>query len=192
MSSILRKEAENNAGKGKYFINYPLLLFNNKRWHNHLNPDFNKAFWTEREEAILFKKQMELGNKWSKIAVFLPGRTDNCIKNHFYSKLRKYIRKLFKALIKENKLKEKNVVIEKYNSDILYKIVKDNKIPYYLLNKENLFDVILKSERNFKINRNFYFPSSKKHVTRHQQIKIEATDEDFGTKRLSKCINYNY
>lgn len=35
---------------------------------------------------------MEIGNKWSKIASCLKGRTDNCVKNHFYSTLRRGMR----------------------------------------------------------------------------------------------------
>ena len=45
-----------------------------ERWHNHLDPHISKDYWTEAEEAILFKKHLEHGNKWSDIAIFLPGR----------------------------------------------------------------------------------------------------------------------
>lgn len=38
--------------------------------------------------------QAELGNKWAHIARELPGRTDNNIKNYFYSTLRKALRKV--------------------------------------------------------------------------------------------------
>ncbi len=45
-----------------------------ERWHNHLDPNINKDYWTEKEENTLFLKHLEYGNKWSDIAHFLPGR----------------------------------------------------------------------------------------------------------------------
>lgn len=35
-----------------------------------------------------------MGNKWSKIAQQLSGRTDNNVKNYFYSSLRRAVRKI--------------------------------------------------------------------------------------------------
>jgi Myb-like DNA-binding domain len=63
-----------------------------ERWHNHLNPGINKDCWSLDEEIILFSTHSKLGNKWAEISTYLPGRTDNSIKNHFYSTLRKQYR----------------------------------------------------------------------------------------------------
>ena len=49
--------------------------------------------WTPEEDKLIFRLYHEHGSKWTVIAQFLDGRTENSIKNRFYSTLRKYTQK---------------------------------------------------------------------------------------------------
>ena len=118
-----------------------------ERWYNQLNPNKKKNNWTNEEENILFIKHMNLGNKWSDIASFLPGRTLNDIKNHFYSKLRKFIRKILKQINDENLFKINGIDACKYTGEKIYKLIKQYKINYKNLTKDTIFEMIIASEK---------------------------------------------
>ncbi|KAF4348425.1 hypothetical protein F8388_015736 [Cannabis sativa] len=68
-----------------------------ERWHNHLNPAINKEAWTQEEELALIRAHQVYGNKWAELTKFLPGRTDNSIKNHWNSSVKKKLDSYLKS-----------------------------------------------------------------------------------------------
>ncbi|KAH7430484.1 hypothetical protein KP509_08G000700 [Ceratopteris richardii] len=63
------------------------------RWINYLRPDLKRGSFSAAEERHIIELHKIFGNKWSKIASHLPGRTDNEIKNIWNSCLRKRVEK---------------------------------------------------------------------------------------------------
>ncbi|KRX03321.1 Homeodomain protein [Pseudocohnilembus persalinus] len=95
-----------------------------ERWFNNLNPDVKKGNWTQAEDDYIFQGYLLYGSSWSKIAKELVGRTENSVKNRFYSTVRKLLSdSQFKQLKQQSKNDQKDKDIFK---DILKKHIKQN------------------------------------------------------------------
>ncbi|KAL1206020.1 Myb-related protein [Cardamine amara subsp. amara] len=80
------------------------------RWINYLRPDLKRGGFTDAEEDRIIELHSQLGNRWSKIASHFSGRTDNEIKNHWNTKIKKKMKHLGSmntcSTIKEGEVKD--------------------------------------------------------------------------------------
>ncbi|PUZ63883.1 hypothetical protein GQ55_3G101900 [Panicum hallii var. hallii] len=64
------------------------------RWLNYLRPDVRRGNITAEEQLLILELHSRWGNRWSKIAQHLPGRTDNEIKNYWRTRVQKHAKQL--------------------------------------------------------------------------------------------------
>ena len=77
----------------------------------------NKVEWTESEDKALFKSYKALGAKWAAIAQLIPEKTENQVKNRFYSTLRRVATKKTQAFPVKEVLNKSTLL--KYVDDAL-------------------------------------------------------------------------
>ncbi|XP_010450669.1 PREDICTED: myb-like protein A [Camelina sativa] len=89
-----------------------------ERWQNHLHPDIKDVAWSKEEDHILIELHKVVGTKWVNIAQKLPGRSPNCIKNHWNTTKRRVQKQSG-----ENLNLAGNYILENY---VRYVIINDN------------------------------------------------------------------
>ncbi|OHS97552.1 Myb-like DNA-binding domain containing protein [Tritrichomonas foetus] len=81
------------------------------RWINYLSPTNSFAPWSQEEDELIIEKVNELGTSWSSISKFVEGRSDNTLKNRWYSGLKKncFIDENGKYVLKNSKNEGKGI-----------------------------------------------------------------------------------
>lgn len=73
-----------------------------ERWHNNLDPNINRDPWTEKEDRTILEAHVTFGNKWAEISRNLHGRTDNGVKNHWNSSIKRKVQMYLKERMGED------------------------------------------------------------------------------------------
>ncbi|XP_060218949.1 transcription factor DUO1 [Lycium barbarum] len=79
------------------------------RWVNKLRPNLKTGVkFSAEEERTVIELQAQFGNKWARIATYLPGRTDNDVKN-FWSSRQKRLAKILRNSAPQPSKPQKNI-----------------------------------------------------------------------------------
>lgn len=140
-----------------------------EHWNNSLNPEVKKGLWTVEEDFLIMVFYKKYNGSWKRISPLFDQRTENSIKNRFFSQLRKIAsyhiqskEKKFSSKIKlETLLNYLNEATSEAQAKFLKeKSMKESELENFLLQKEQK---IIKAELNNG--------STLKQNTNHEQMK---------------------
>ena len=156
-----------------------------ERWHNHLDPSIKKDSWSDFEKRKIFDLHKLYGNSWSQIAANLEGRTDNAVKNFFYSHLRKKIRKSTR----------KNYTSKKDDEETVGNGLKREKKKVWLVddNEEKVAtDILYSLSRSVKASKKTEGEGEKEYIKNEEESKEECRAMVGYDNEPKRLVEYTY
>lgn len=184
-----------------------------ERYLNHLDPYLNRNKFTQEEDEIIIELYTKLGPKWKEISKQFFGRTENMVKNRFYSHIKKklllkYPHKYKKTIEKaqtEVSIKNFSSPIELFNTPAQKEVIKIEEFSEHDIGKrgnhnefENPFQSKIDSFNNFtelkqeNIKGNALFPSQSAFQNKMElENNNDKVDDGFLNLYRNSSINEN-
>ena len=170
-----------------------------EHWNNSLNSNIIKGNWTVEEDYLLMQFYEKLGKSWKKIIPIFKSRTENSIKNRFFSQLRKIASKYIKTGKKEYSTKFGLDILSKYYKEGLEESKKlflkksnidEKELDEYINNIENLLKKKPKNEKYIDIELLRKKKDIILDIKNSETIDIKVNEEDNNGK-LNKVTQSN-
>lgn len=128
------------------------------RWINYLRPDLKRGLLSENEEKMVIDLHAQLGNRWSKIASHLPGRTDNEIKNHWNTHIKKKLKKMGIDPVTHKPLStitnDQTNILEQENQPIQQEKIQEILMPQMDIDQSTIMEIKSEGDDNSNNNNN--------------------------------------
>ena len=161
-----------------------------EHWSNCLNPALVKGDWTAEEDFLIMHFYEKCNGSWKKIIHLFNGRTENSIKNRFFSELRKIAAKGMTIAQKKTCTKIKLDELKKYLEEAIIN-TKNEFLEEKPMNEEELNIYLnkmeLKIKKKMKEENDYYENSISTNLgdleNSHSNLKNDNKDTTFIKKR---------
>ena len=152
-----------------------------EHWNNSLNPDLIKGQWTSEEDLLIMIFYKKYGGSWKKIIPIFEKRTENSIKNRFFSQLRKLASKLLQSKRRENGLEDLKKILPQATEMAKQKYFAEKK-----MNEKEFDEYVIRIDKAVKNRKKGYkfinldsIRNEKNINNKKNDINIIETDEEY-------------
>jgi hypothetical protein len=169
-----------------------------EHWTNCLNPNLIKGYWSVEEDLLIMHFYEKCDGSWKRIIPLFQNRTENAIKNRFFSQLRKIATQNLNSSNKKNIAKIKLKDLQKYLTNGVLE-AKNEFLKKYSMDQEKLIQFLEQAEekiRNVKLSDNESIDtktsSNYSLLENYDNIKNENTKKVFKTEVIEdKLVHFD-